>query len=187
MRGPALAFGLAVACAAGGVTGENALAQTSANYHLAESTFNAGGDPNQGVTLASASHHVKLDALGDAALGVGLASASYRMDAGFVDVYRPPGEVLGLTVAADKKTFNWNPERSVGSYDLYRDLLSTLPGNFGTCLASSIAANTWTDATTPPAGRGWFYLATAKNRLGEEGTKGARSNGAERPNPAPCP
>ena len=37
------------------------------------------------------------------------------------------------------------------------------------------------------AGACLFYLVTARNRLGEEGTKGYRSPGIERPNDAPCP
>jgi hypothetical protein len=32
-----------------------------------------------------------------------------------------------------------------------------------------------------------FYLVTGENRLGEEGTKGRTSTGAERVNPTPCP
>jgi hypothetical protein len=39
----------------------------------------------------------------------------------------------------------------------------------------------------PSSGATFFYLATAKNRLGEEGTKGYRSSSVERPNPTPCP
>jgi hypothetical protein len=163
------------------------LAQTSASYKLTEAILNSGGDPSQGATLTSASHHIKLDAIGDSAIGVGLGSANFHMDAGFVDVYPPPGEVLGITFASDKKTIRWNPERSIGSYDLYRDLTSTLPGNYGACLQSLITDNTWTDAATPPTGKSWFYLATAKNRLTEEGTKGKRSSGTERQNPTPCP
>jgi hypothetical protein len=82
----------------------------------------------------------------------------------------------------------WDPERSVGAYEVYRDALTTLPGGgFGTCFASGLTSEAATEAATPVAGQGWFYLVTARNRLGEEGTKGFQTSGAERPNPAPCP
>ena len=42
-------------------------------------------------------------------------------------------------------------------------------------------------AAPVPAGNGYFYLVTARNRLWEEGTKGSSSAGAQRANPAPCP
>jgi hypothetical protein len=84
-------------------------------------------------------------------------------------------------------TLSWDPERSVGDYDVYRDLLSSLPGNFGACLEHDVPAQTAVDVGIPGVGTGYFYLVTAENRLDEEGTKGFRSNGSERLNPAPCP
>jgi hypothetical protein len=86
-----------------------------------------------------------------------------------------------------RSILQWNPEKSVGKYEVYRDLLGTLPGAFGFCFASDVPAEAATDASSPAAGQGYFYLVTARNRLGEEGPKGYRSNGAEEANPAPCP
>ncbi|HEX4824715.1 MAG TPA: hypothetical protein VFV19_10395 [Candidatus Polarisedimenticolaceae bacterium] len=162
-----------------------ALAQTSASYKLTESIVNNGGDPVNGASGASASHRIKLDALGDGFLGVGLASASFHMDGGFVDVYPPPGEVQ-QQLFTSKTSMVWNPERSVGQYEVYRDALSGFLGG-GTCFSSGLTAESATDAATPAAGQGYFYLVTARNRLGEEGTKGLRTSGVERPNPSPCP
>lgn len=184
MRGRAVGLVLGVLAAAGSGA---VFAQTSPSYTLTEQALNAGGHPAQGATLASGSYRIRLDALGGPVARAGLSSASYRADAGFVAGYPPPGEVAGLRIAADKKTWSWISERSVGTYDVYRDLLQTLPGSYGTCLLASLATNAWLDASTPPLGKGWFYLVTAKNRLREEGTKGRASSGAERPNAAPCP
>jgi hypothetical protein len=50
-----------------------------------------------------------------------------------------------------------------------------------------ILTETTTDPDVPSVTTGYFYLVTADNRLDEEGTKGFRSNGTERGNPAPCP
>lgn len=162
-------------------------AQTSASYKLKESTFNGGGRPANGTFAGSASYRIKLDAIGDSVLGTGLGSASYRADAGFVEGYVPPGEVTHVSFT-DKQTIVWLPEKSIGSYDLYRDSLSLLGGGgTGSCLASGIANESAVDAANPAVGQGSFYLVTAKNRLGEEGTKGTRSTGAERPNSSPCP
>ncbi len=174
---------LAIALAA---IGTAAMAQTSASYKLVEFTLNNGGDPANGTSAASASYRITLDAIGDTVVATGLASASHGMDGGFVSAYPPPGEVHGDRWTS-KTTMAWDPEKSVGVYEVYRDLLATLPGSFGACFQSSLTAETATDAATPAAGTAWFYLVTARNELGEEGTKGVRSSGVERPNPSPCP
>jgi len=164
-----------------------AAAQVSASYRLEEHTFNAGGRPDQGAIASSASFRVRFDAIGEAAARDGLQSPSYHVDAGFPARYPAPDEVRGLRFA-DRQTLRWEPERSIGTYDLYRGLLTTLSGlAYGTCFAFGMTDTTAIDAGTPPRGNGWFYLATAVNRLREEGTKGWQSSGLERANPAPCP
>lgn len=164
-----------------------ALAQQSANYRLTESVVNAAGRPVNGEIASSTSYRVSLDAIGDAAVGGTLSSGSYHLGSGFVAWFPPPGEAQGLRFA-DRTTLRWDPERSVGVYNLYRDLLSTLAGGgSGTCFANAAATEQATDAGSPGAGQGFFYLVSAENRLGEEGTTGYRSNGNERPNAAPCP
>lgn len=162
-------------------------AQTSASHKLTEFTFNNGGDPVNGTFAASPSLRINLDAIGDGVLGVGLSSASHHMDGGFVDVYAPPGEVQNGRFTS-KTTLIWLPEKSIGQYCVYRDAIGVLPGGgTGTCFSSGLTSETATDAASPPAGQGFFYLVTARNRLGEEGTKGYRGSGLERPNPSPCP
>jgi hypothetical protein len=164
-----------------------ALAQQSPSYRLKESTVNAGGDPRNGVPLASASFRVTLDAIGDSIVRPGLASSSFHVNGGFVSAYSPPGEVAGL-VFADDITLVWHPERSIGVYNLYRDLLSSLAGGGqGNCQQFDLTSEAAIEAGTPPTGNGWFYLVTAENLLHEEGTKGWNSAGSERSNPHPCP
>jgi hypothetical protein len=163
-----------------------ARAQQSANFKLTEWTINAGGDPLNGTSAASVSWKINLDAIGDGVLAVGQGSASFHMDSGFVDVYAPAGEVQNQRFT-NASTMTWDPEKSVGVYEVYRGLISGLPGGFGTCFQSALASAAVSDAGTPPLGDGWFYLVTAKNRLGEEGTKGYDSNNIMRSNGAPCP
>ena len=163
------------------------LAQQSATYKLTESVFNGGGNPANGTILTSTSYKMSLDAIGDGAIAAGLWGGPYRMDAGFVSAYPPPGETLGLCFTG-KQTLTWNPEKSVGTYNLYRDAIPALPGGmYGLCSQPGLTRETATDTAVPGAGVGYFYLVTAENRLQEEGTKGYRKNGTERPNPAPCP
>ncbi len=158
-----------------------AAAQQSASYELSEHVFNAGGHPRDGQVASSANYQVSLDSIGDAFMARGLSSAGYSMDVGFVPTYPPPGEVLGLRFPADDSTLAWDAEPSVGNYDLYRDLLSTLSGlGFGQCFQQDIVGTTASDADLPARGNGFFYLVTAENRIGEKGTKGNRSNGVER-------
>ena len=174
---------LALLCIAG-----LAGAQESTNYKLNEHTLNEGGNPDGGAVLTSASYKLTLDAIGDSvAQGGTLSSASYKAEAGFVPPYPPPGETLNL-LFTDAQTLVWGSEKSIGSYNLYRDLLSNLSGiNYGGCQQPGLAANTATDASAPPAGQTYFYVVTAENRLEEEGTMGEDSAPAERPNNSPCP
>jgi hypothetical protein len=166
--------------------GSVATAQSSVSYKLQASVFNAGGDPSGGSVLASTSFHIRLDSIGEGLVQVALGSASFHMDGGFVEAYRPPGEVAGLRYLANKRTLEWDPEISTGVYAVYRNTLNSLPGSFGVCLPPSVSGTSADDAALPSVGAGFFYLVTARNRLGEEGTKGQQSNGAARPNPAPC-
>ena len=164
----------------------SAAAQTSASFKLTENVINAGGNPLDGNRPASVSFKISHDAIGDAAIGGALSSASYRADGGFVVSYRPAGEVHGVRFL-DGTNLSWNLEPSVGTYNLYRDDLASLPGNFGDCYQSALAGPPFVETAEPGQGSAWFYLVTAENRLHQEGTKGHRSNGAERPNTVPCP
>jgi hypothetical protein len=161
-------------------------AQQSDSFELGEHVFNAGGHPEQGSVPASGGFRISLDAIGDVTSGPTPSSASYRVAGGFVTAYSPPGEVLELRFD-DGTTLSWHPERSVGSYMLYRDGVDTLAGDYGSCLEPGITIASTNDSDTPVAGIAWFYLVTARNRLGEEGTKGFAGDGTERGNTAPCP
>ncbi len=163
-----------------------AAAQTSAGFRLTESVMNAGGNPRDGSRPASASYRISHDALGAALTGGALTSPAFRAEGGFVGRYRPAGEVPDVRFA-DRTTLTWNHDPSAGAYNLYRDALASLPGNYGGCYRSALAGPPFVEAAAPAGGTGWFYLVTVENRLGEEGTKGRRSDGTERTNPAPCP
>lgn len=147
-------------------------------------TVAAGGHPLQGTRMSSASYRISLDALGDVS-GV-RSSASFRLEGGFVSRYAPPGEVkhLGFTT---KSHLVWDGERSVGTYNVYRAVLTSLPGTFGGCLAAGVAPPAFDDLAIPGPGTGLAYLVTAENRLREEGTKGTSSNGVRRLNAPACP
>ncbi|MBZ5639979.1 MAG: hypothetical protein LAO51_14625 [Acidobacteriia bacterium] len=163
-----------------------ALAQASASYKLQEHVLNSGGDPLQGSLLSAPHYRIKLDTLGDAGARAALSSGSFRVDGGFVAAHPPPGEVKGLAFQ-DKATMLWSAEPSAGKYELYRNAISALPADFGACLLPGLTLPTAGDAATPTPGSGYFYLATARNLLGEEGTTGYRSDGTQRANPTPCP
>jgi len=157
-----------------------ALAQSSASYKLEEHVVNAGGHPANGTTMASANFRVTLDSIGEALVGAEMGSASYGMGSGFGIAYLPPGETGGMWFS-DHDTMHWDAEPSAGAYNVYRDLMSSLAAlGYGDCFAPGVSGTTGTDAGTPPASDGWFYLVTAENRLGEEGTKGWDSTPTQR-------
>lgn len=164
--------------------GAAVLAQESASHRLEEHTFNAGGHPASGVNPASASHQVTLGSIGDP-FGLHLLFGDTGViEGGFV--YPPPGEVRDVLFVSNT-TLMWDPEVSAGTYSLYRGLISSLPGlGFGVCTQQNLLVSTTTDDTLPAVGTGFFYLITVENRLGEEGTKGFASSGAERLGSA-CP
>lgn len=164
-------------------------AQQSTSYKITDRSFNAGGHPDGGTVLSSTSYRVTLDSIGDSVVTPGLGSTSYNMDGSFPVCYPPPGEVLGLSFL-DAETLVWNPERSVGDYNVYRGPLperiddalpppSPFPG-YGTCWRQGVATNTTIDDEPMPSFEGHFYLVTAANRLDEEGTKGLDSDDSER-------
>jgi hypothetical protein len=168
-------------------------AQESSNFKMTEHVFNAGGHPADGWVMSSSNYQITLDSVGEPLVGAGLesssalAGASFQIDGGFAAIFWPPGEVTGLGFV-DDETLSWSPEKSIGSYNLYRDLLSALRSlGYGSCQQYGLDDEQATDRETPPTEDGFFYLITAKNRLDEEGTKGRDSEGSERPNPRPCP
>jgi hypothetical protein len=163
------------------------LAQTSTSFKAEENVFNAGGHPSGGAVMASTGFRITLDAIGESVGGSGLSSASFRMDGGFGAAYRPPGEIQGLGFT-DHETLTWNPEKSAGVYNLYRDLISNLSGlGYGSCEQNDLPGATTTDVSTPAENNGYFYLVTAENRIGEEGTKGSDSSDSVRQNLPACP
>jgi hypothetical protein len=163
-----------------------ASAQTSASFKVTENTINAGGHPLDTSRPASASFRISHGAIGDAAVRNVLSSASYRGDGGFVGRYAPPGEVHDVQFL-DKVNLTWSHEPSVGTYNLYRNTLASLPGNYGSCYQSALIGPQFGETDAPAPGTGWLYLVTAENRLREEGTKGHTSSGAMRSNPSSCP
>ena len=164
-----------------------AAAQSSTNYKISDHALNNGGGPHGGLVPSSTSFQITLDSIGDTVGLTTVGSASFQVQGSFVVSYRPPGEVLGLDFL-NSTTLVWEPEPSVGEYQVYRSEVALLPsGDTGLCLVSQLPDNTVYEPSSPVPGQGWFYLVTARNRLAEEGTKGYRSNGSERPNLGPCP
>ena len=170
-----LAFGLAATISV-------VHAQQSTNFKLDEHVLNSGGTPisETGSSLSSASFRVRLSSLGEGLIGPALSSASFRVDSGFTQGLLPPGETGGL-IFTSQDTLEWNAHLSAGTYNLYRDLHSNMTGlGFGQCEQQGLTSSGATDADPVPVGDAFFYLVTVANRLGEEGSKGSRSDGNER-------
>jgi hypothetical protein len=161
-------------------------AQESTNFKLKEHIFNQGGHPIQGAVLTTANFKITIGSVGELTDNSQLNSDSFSLEGGFISSFPPPGEVADLHFHSDHQTLTWNPEKSKGSYNLYRDLISSIKPDYGACKEYGITDETTTDSDDPGVGNGYFYLVTVRNRLNEEGTKGYSSS-AERPNDYPCP
>ena len=90
-------------------------------------------------------------------------------------------------VFVSKTLLQWQPEKSAGTYEVYRGAAAGLPGGFGTCVENGLTVAAYVESDVPASGAVYFYLVTVRNRLGQESTKGFQSSGAERSNAAPCP
>jgi len=162
------------------------VAQESPGFRITDQTFNAGGHPSEATRPASAGYRASLGSIGEPVAVGELGSPSYRLSAGFVSAYPPPGEVAELRFTSPVN-LTWTPQGSTGVYNVYRALVSGLPADSGSCWQDGLLVPEASDGDPLPSGATFFYLATAVNRLGEEGTKGRASDGSERANPAPCP
>jgi hypothetical protein len=176
-----------VTCAALLLLAWPAWAQQSASYRLSDQVFNAGGHPADAAVPSSASYRITVDAIGEAPVVTGMASAAYKMSGGFAGAYLPPREVAAECDGdpqatclrfTDKQTLVWPPQRSDGSYNLYRE---------DACAATDLPDEVASFPETPLSGQLYKLLVTAENRLGEEGPRGYDSSGHQRPNPTPCP
>ena len=152
-------------------------AQQSADFKIEQGTFNNGGNPSP--ELASANYMMTLDSIGDGVAATGMTSADNQVDSGLPSDFRPPGEVANL-LFTDTSTITWDPEPSVGSYNLYSGDITTLPGTYGTKVQSGIVAANTTYSENPDPGQCVYFIVTASNRLSEEGTKGTDSSGTPR-------
>ena len=156
-------------------------AQDSTSYKIQPATLNEGGRPAEGIHPASSGYQVTLDSIGGAFSST-LSSPSFVLAGGFANGCRPAGEVQELGFTSDGTTLKWTAEPSASHYNLYRGLVPVFAPDFGACNQSSLPATSTTDSTEPATGQSYFYLVTAVNCLGEEGTKGGGV-----PNPSPCP
>ena len=148
--------------------------------------MNAGGHPRNGIGLSSANYRMSLDAIGETPIAPVLFSTAYSMDVGFARCFPPPREVQQITVL-DKTMFAWTPERSVGTYRVYRGDLHELPFGHGACPIADVGVEYVPLEEVPDVGEQFFYLVTAENTLLEEGIIGYDSAGAARAAAGPCP
>lgn len=183
-----------LACAI--VLGGPAFSQQSASYILEEQAFNAGGNAGAqaggstpaGVVLLSSSFRITQSAIGDAVSAATMASPGFTLTGSLISANPPPGEVRNVRFGATTMTVVWDRDPSVGRYHLYQGGV-TVPfdPDFGACVPPAWVTEQATITADPPLGEALFILLTAENTLDEEGTKGFRSDGVERPNAVPCP
>ena len=93
----------------------------------------------------------------------------------------PPGEVANQRLAPDKQTIQWDASVLASRYDVVRGDLTALPvgpGGGDEVCYGGVSAATTTDATTPAASSGFWYLVRADNACGNGsygmGTTGPR-------------
>lgn len=163
------------------------LAQSSASYQVNGSSINCGGDPQNGVVLASPSFRVTLDAIGNTFAGRQLTSEDYVVCINLPQIVKPPTEVQGFSLTSTT-AMSWNANATAYGYQVYRGLISDLPLSYGSCITpQEVFVTEVTDTEIPAPGQCFFYLVVARNILDEEGTLGTDSAGNERHAAVQCP
>ncbi len=159
-----------------------ALAQQSSSFQVTESSFSAGAE-----MLTSTAFQITLVSAGQGPAGTAVSGPSFSVEGGVVAALAPPGEVSDLRFT-DEVTLQWAPDGSVGDYAVYRGIVTEpFDSDYGSCLPPAVTMESAMDAQEPLSGQTFFYLVTARNRLGEEGTKGFDGGANERGNTTPCP
>lgn len=84
-------------------------------------------------------------------------------------------------------TFTWSPEVHSTTYNVYRsDLPRIVPSSYGACVEAGLPLPSFSDPENPLPAAGFLYFVTGV-KDGIEGSLGFDSDGAMRPNLAPCP
>lgn len=161
--------------------------QQSASYRLSEGVFNSCGRAGSSA-LTSATYRIRLDAMGGSFSDLPLSGPSLRLAGGFVADYRPAGPVPGLSFSASD-ALEWGPERSAGSYNVYRGALPSFPlaSDASTCLLSGLTSRSVGSLTAPPPGQAFYYFVSARNLLDEEGPSRVDPSGVPHAPSNPCP
>lgn len=159
--------------------------QESPNYKNNEYAFNNGSNP--APEIVSTNFKITLSSIGDGIFPPWALSSNYYISSGFTVSYPPPSEVLNLRFTS-KTEMIWDPEWSVGTYNVYRGITYDLPsGDYGNCVAYNLTSTSYSDTEIPISGHCFFYIITAVNKIKEEGTMGYKSDGTKRNNFRPCP
>lgn len=99
-------------------------------------------------------------------------------------LHRLPAEVGWIDVAPDAfdgSILTWSPADGADRYMVQRGTFDDLrAGDYGACLTETVDGRTYTDAGTPTAGQGYFYLVAADNVTCGVGPLGRRSDGTIR-------
>ncbi len=99
------------------------------------------------------------------------------------------GEITGLLVASDPVgavVLTWDGSINPAvTFNLYAEDGNPFASDGGFCLASGLAATTFTDGATLAPGQVRYYLVTGKGVV--EGSRGFRSDGTPIPSSPSCP
>jgi hypothetical protein len=106
---------------------------------------------------------------------------------------RRPAAINGVTVEklpANLARLHWPASTFAADYAITRGSLSALSsGDYGACLASSVAVLEYDDATVPAPDAGFAYLIQGRSATCGLGSAGNRGNETVRTNinPGACP
>ncbi len=153
------------------------LAQESTSFKIKSAVLNAGGRPLDGTASSSASFMVRPDAIGDPVVTHAAVSegGSFRLNAGFVQAFPPPGEVRNLEFI-DPVTMTWDADPLAMHYHAYRAGpmgTATAVTPVGHCLQADVIGPTTMETAIPPPNLAFFYTINAVNCTGIEGHEGA--------------
>jgi cytochrome c peroxidase len=156
-------------------------------YALGNQNSQQNIDPLMPVTVQETQVAALVDFLQNGLTDARVAAETYPFDHPRLLEGQDPREMIEFD---DQSVLSWPAPLGAISYNIYRGLLSSLSSrDYGSCITGSdpnSADTTFTDASIPPSGDGFFYLKTVVD-ASSESALGNASDGSVRVPGTACP
>ena len=160
-----------------GIGSASAHEPESASFRLTRSEF---ASIDGSTLLLSSSYRLSRSTLGDSIAELSLSGSSFTLATDWTATLPPALEVESLRFESTSRLI-WQVERSLGTYRIYRGGPTTQ-----SCIGQA-AQTHFEDAALPSPSSAFYFLVTAVDAGGVEGSAGRSSSGSLRTPSGSCP